>query len=106
MAADSVGPVFAALADPTRRTVVETVLRLGEVSVPELTALLPMSRQAVAKHVAALQDAGLLERQGAGRALTFRLEPRALREASAWLDGVEREWDSRLARLKSSVEGG
>lgn len=102
---DRVGSVFAALADPTRRQVVETALRDGTVTVPRLTAELPMSRQAVAKHVAALQDAGVLARVGGGRDLAFRLEPEALRGASGWLAGVEREWDERLGRLKRSVEG-
>ena len=59
---DRVGPVLAALADPTRRHVVETLLREGSTSVPALTASLPMTRQAVAKHLAALDEAGLVER--------------------------------------------
>src|SRR4051794_21916089 len=104
MAADPLGPVFAALADPTRRRVVETVLAEGSVTVPRLTDELPMSRQAVAKHVDALAQAGVLAREGQGRRLSYRLDPDALRGASAWLQHVEREWDTRLARLKRSVE--
>ena len=104
-ASDPVGPVFAALADPTRRRMVETALHEGAVTVPQLAAELPISRQAVAKHVDALQEAGLLRREGEGRRLSYRLEPRSLRAATAWLERVEREWDSRLARLKRSVEG-
>ncbi|HET6689918.1 MAG TPA: metalloregulator ArsR/SmtB family transcription factor, partial [Miltoncostaeaceae bacterium] len=59
---DRIGPVLGALADPTRRHVVETMLRDGSTSVPALTAALPITRQAVAKHLAALGDAGLVER--------------------------------------------
>jgi|GraSoiStandDraft_4_1057263.scaffolds.fasta_scaffold725582_3 DNA-binding transcriptional ArsR family regulator len=103
-AADPVGPVFAALADPTRRHVLQTALREGSVTVPQLTAELPMSRQAVAKHVDALRDAGLLAREGEGRRLAYRPEPEALRAATAWLQRTEREWDTRLGRLKTSVE--
>ena len=102
-ASDPLGPVFAALADPTRRQVVEAALD-GSVTVPRLTAQLPMSRQAVAKHVDALEEAGLLCREGDGRRLSYRLEPTALRAATLWLERVEREWDDRLARLKSAVE--
>jgi DNA-binding transcriptional ArsR family regulator len=103
-AADPVGPVFAALADPTRRHVFETALREGSVTVPELTSQLPMSRQAVAKHVDALRDAGLLAREGEGRRVAYRPEPAALGAAATWLERAQRQWDTRLGRLKTSVE--
>jgi DNA-binding transcriptional ArsR family regulator len=104
--ADPVGPVFAALADSTRRGVVETLLRDGTTSVPALTGALPISRQAVAKHLAALDDAGLIERApGAGREVRYRLRPGALGPAAAWLRDAEAAWDDRLARLKEAVEG-
>ena len=99
-----VGPVFAALSDPTRRQVLETALREGSVTVPRLTAELPMSRQAVAKHVDALRDAGLLAREGEGRRLAYRPEPAALDAAATWLERAQQEWDTRLGRLKASVE--
>lgn len=104
---DPVGAVFAALADPTRRAVVEALLRDGTTTVPALTASLPISRQAVAKHVAALDDAGLVERQpGAGREVRYRLAPAGLEPAAGWLRATERAWDERLTRLKQAVEGG
>jgi DNA-binding transcriptional ArsR family regulator len=103
-AADPVGPVFAALADPTRRHVFQTALREGSVTVPQLTSELPMSRQAVAKHIDALRDAGLLAREGEGRRLAYRPEPAALDAAATWLERAQREWDTRLGRLKASVE--
>jgi len=105
MSADPIGPVFAALADPTRRHVVETLVREGSTSVPALTAALPISRQAIAKHLAALGEAGLIERApGAGREVRYRLRAGALRPASAWLDETAAAWDARLERLKRSVE--
>jgi DNA-binding transcriptional ArsR family regulator len=71
---DEIGPVFAALADPTRRFVVQELLRDGSTTVPALTAALPITRQAVAKHLAALDEAGLIERApGAGREVRYRL---------------------------------
>jgi DNA-binding transcriptional ArsR family regulator len=85
------GPIFAALADPTRRSMIDALLESGTTSVPELTGCLPISRQAVAKHLATLGEAGLVERvPGAGREVRYRIA-----------DG----WDARLLRLKRIVEG-
>ncbi|MGO9319371.1 MAG: ArsR/SmtB family transcription factor [Solirubrobacteraceae bacterium] len=104
---DPVGPVFAALADPTRRLMVEELLRDGTTSVPALSAVLPITRQAVAKHLAALDHAGLVERAPAsGREVRYRLRAGALTPATEWLAGAEAAWEQRLARLKSAVESG
>jgi DNA-binding transcriptional ArsR family regulator len=102
---DRLGSVFGALADPTRRGMVESLLREGSTSVPALTAGLPISRQAVAKHLAALEDAGLLERlPGGGREVRYGLRDDALAPATAWLREAEASWDARLRRLKGAVE--
>lgn len=103
---DDVGPVFSALADPTRRRMVDALLRDGTTSVPALTASMPITRQAVAKHLATLGDAGLVERvpQGSGREVVYRLREGALDPASSWLRDAEAEWDTRLRRLKRAVE--
>jgi DNA-binding transcriptional ArsR family regulator len=102
---DEVSHVFAALSDPTRRRMVETMLRDGTTTVPSLTAALPMTRQAVAKHLAALDDAGIVERVSArGRQVPYRLRMEALLPASAWLRDAEAAWDGRLVRLKDAVE--
>jgi len=102
---DQVGTVFAALADPTRRGLVEELLGGGETSAPALSARLPISRQAVAKHLATLEHAGLLERRpAAGREVRYGLRGEALAPATAWLSDAERAWDRRLARLKRAVE--
>jgi DNA-binding transcriptional ArsR family regulator len=103
---DPIGPVFAALADPTRRHVVETLVREGSTSVPALSAALPITRQAIAKHLAALGEAGLIERAPVevGREVRYRLRPGALAPASTWLDETTAAWDARLVRLKTSIE--
>jgi DNA-binding transcriptional ArsR family regulator len=103
----SLDAVFAALADPTRRQVVETLLHEGDTSVPVLTGRLPISRQAVAKHLAALDEAGLIERSpGRGREIRYALRPGALAPAADWVKRAESDWDGRLERLKRSVERG
>jgi DNA-binding transcriptional ArsR family regulator len=105
LAADHVGLVFGALADPTRRLMLETLLRDGTTSVPALTAELPMTRQAVAKHLAVLDGAGLIERQAAaGREVVYQLCPDALAPAAAWLRAADAAWAKRLDRLKTVVE--
>jgi DNA-binding transcriptional ArsR family regulator len=102
---DAIGPVFAALADPTRRHVLETLLREGSTSVPALATSLPITRQAVAKHLATLGEAGLIERApAAGREVRYRLRSGALGSADAWLHTTAAVWDDRLARLKDAVE--
>jgi DNA-binding transcriptional ArsR family regulator len=101
----SLDQIFAALADPTRRRVVETLLREGDTSVPVLTGRLPMSRQAVAKHLAALDEAGLVQRSpGRGREVRWSLRPGALHPAATWLGEAEAAWDRRLGSLKDVVE--
>jgi DNA-binding transcriptional ArsR family regulator len=103
--ADELGPVFAALADPTRRAMIDALLRDGTTSVPTLSAELPITRQAVAKHLATLDAAGLVERApGAGREVRYRLRDGALESASEWLSRTDAAWGRRLSRLKDAVE--
>jgi DNA-binding transcriptional ArsR family regulator len=102
---DGVGRVFHALADPTRRHVVEALLRERSTTVPALTATLPITRQAVAKHLSTLDEAGLVERTpGDGREVRYRLRPGALDAATTWMRDAESAWDGRLARLKDALE--
>jgi DNA-binding transcriptional ArsR family regulator len=102
---DQLGQVFSALADPTRRLVVETLLQDGSTSVPALASGLPISRQAVAKHLATLDAAGLVERiPGRGREVRYQLREGALAPAAGWLSETEAAWDQRLVRLKKAVE--
>ncbi len=104
MSDDRVGAVFAALADPTRRHVVALLAQSESATPTGLAAELPMTRQAVAKHLAALERAGLVEPRRAGRETRYRLTPEPLEEAMAWMAQVGGEWDERLGRLSRLAE--
>jgi DNA-binding transcriptional ArsR family regulator len=95
--------VFAALGDPTRREVLEQVATRGEVTATELAAAMPITRQAVAKHLGVLADAGLVESRRAGRETRYAPTPEPLGDAIAWMADLGAQWDTRLARLKRSV---
>ncbi|MGH2863275.1 MAG: ArsR/SmtB family transcription factor [Solirubrobacteraceae bacterium] len=104
---DQLGLVFGALADPTRRQMLGTLMREGSTSVPALTAELPITRQAVAKHLSALSMAGLVEREPSshsGREVHYRLRPGALEPAASWIARADAAWAGRLDRLKTSLE--
>jgi DNA-binding transcriptional ArsR family regulator len=93
-----VDAVFAALADPTRRAVIGRLAR-EPASASRLAGELPVSRQAIAKHLAALDRAGLVAARREGRELNYALNPAPMGEAMAWMAGVGAQWDERLARL-------
>jgi DNA-binding transcriptional ArsR family regulator len=99
------GAVFAALADPTRRHLVAALAEHGEATATGLAAELPISRQAVAKHLATLGRAGLVSERRRGREHRFELDPRPLADAAAWLSAVGADWDSRLADLQRLLKG-
>ena len=92
--------MFAALADPTRRQVLALVGDEGPMSATQLAALLPVTRQAIAKHLGALQEAGLVRAQRQGRATMFEVAPAPLTEAERWLAAAGARWDARLAALE------
>jgi len=96
---DTIGAVFAALADPTRRQVVRALSQQPELTASRLAGGLPMTRQAVTKHLAALDRAGLVEGRREGREVRYSLSTAPLTEAMRWMDDVGAQWDSRLARL-------
>ena len=93
------GRVFAALADPHRRFLVEALSTRESATPTELASELPVTRQAVSKHLAALADAGLVAPARAGRETRYRLTPAPLDEATAWIERVGDAWDDRLAAL-------
>jgi DNA-binding transcriptional ArsR family regulator len=99
-----VDSVFGALADPTRRRVVETLARGGTVTASGLAEQLPITRQAVAKHLSALRGADLVTSTRVGRELQYRLRPQPLDEAAEWIQTVSAEWGDRLEGLRQSVE--
>ncbi|MBW6390703.1 metalloregulator ArsR/SmtB family transcription factor [Halomonas sp. Y3S6] len=95
--------VFHALADPTRRALLER-LAAGERKVGELAAPFAMSLAAVSKHVRVLEQAGLLERRIEGRTHYCRLRPEPLAEAEQWLNFYEGFWDARLNALEAALK--
>jgi DNA-binding transcriptional ArsR family regulator len=99
------GAVFVALADPTRRHLVAALAANGGATATGLAAELPISRQAVAKHLATLGRAGLVSRSRRGRESLFELDPRPLADAAQWLTTVGAEWDTRLADLQRHFKG-
>jgi DNA-binding transcriptional ArsR family regulator len=96
--------VFAALADPTRLEVLDRLARGGPATATELSSGMPISRQAVAKHLAALDAAGLVERRASGREVRYTFDPQPLGEVVRWAEGVGDTWDRRLGRLRKSLE--
>ena len=95
--------VFAALADPTRRTVMREVSTRGSATATELALPLGVTRQAVAKHLAVLADAGLVDARREGRETRYRPTPAPLGEAISWMTSVGGAWDERLAALERQV---
>jgi DNA-binding transcriptional ArsR family regulator len=94
------GPVFAALADPTRRQVIELLSRHPGMTASSLAGELPVSRQAIAKHLAQLRDAGLASAEVSGRETRYRLTPEPMAGAMAWMAEAGAQWDARLERLR------
>jgi DNA-binding transcriptional ArsR family regulator len=95
--------VFSALSDPSRRRLLESLAGRESASLTELAAELPVTRQAVSKHLAALGDAGLVEGRRVGRETRYRLTPRPLGEALTWMEQIGDRWDERLARLRDHL---
>lgn len=96
--------MFAALADETRWSIL-TALGEGDASASALAGRLPVSRQAIARHLSVLQEAGLVEPVRAGRELRFRVVGAELSATAQKLDAIGREWDRRLAAIKEIAEG-
>jgi DNA-binding transcriptional ArsR family regulator len=103
---DPTGRVFDALADPNRRYVVEALAQRPTATATELAAELPVTRQAVSKHLAALGEAGLVESRREGRETRYRLTPGPLGQAMGWMADVGAVWDARLARLREHLVSG
>jgi DNA-binding transcriptional ArsR family regulator len=105
VAGDPAGPVFDALADPTRRRLLGTLAQGGDATATELAIGLPISRQAVLKHLNALREAGLVQGRRTGREVRYGLTPAPLSDAVAWIAAVGAQWDGRLAALQRHLGG-
>jgi DNA-binding transcriptional ArsR family regulator len=102
MATDQLSATFAALADPTRRAILERLAE-GEATVNELAEPFPISGQAVSKHLRVLERAGLIERGRAAQSRPSRLRGPALRGASEWLDSYRTFWEASFDRMEQRL---
>jgi DNA-binding transcriptional ArsR family regulator len=101
---DQLNATFAALADPTRRSIL-TRLAEGEATVNELAEPFPITLQAVSHHLAVLERAGLIERGRAAQQRPSRLRGAPLRDAAAWLGSYERFWEAGFDALEQRLSG-
>lgn len=97
------GAVFGALADPTRRHIVRLLSQRPTVTASILADELPISRQAIAKHLAALAQAGLVTAAHEGRETRYRLASEPFDDAMQWMLTTGARWDERLVRLQQSL---
>jgi len=100
----TVPDVFAAVADSTRRGLLERLREGKSLSLNELAGQLPISRQAVTKHLRVLEGAGLIEHEWRGRERLHRLKPEPLQQLDDWLAPYAAAWDRRLARLSRHLK--
>lgn len=95
--------VFQAIADPTRRQLLQLLVN-EEMPVNAISEHFPMSRTAVSKHLHVLSDAGLVKERKVGRETRYSLQPEPLQEVRQWISYYERFWDNKLSILKDYVE--
>lgn len=98
--------VFAALADPTRRQLLEALGQRPAASATTLAALVPVSRQAVAKHLAVLRESRLVTSHRAGKEVLFSVHPEQLAATASWMTRLSETWQQRLELLKRRAELG
>lgn len=96
--------VLAALADPTRRRLLDTLAARGAATATTLAAELPISRQAVVKHLAVLEAAGLVRGGQVGREVRFVVQPQALDATARWMAALAADWDRRLVAIRRLAE--
>jgi DNA-binding transcriptional ArsR family regulator len=100
----SAAPVFAALGDPTRLRIVMRLCTDGPQSIVQLTEGSQVTRQAITKHLVALEDAGLVRGEREGRERIWELQGKRLTEARQYLDQISEQWDAAIERLRAFVE--
>ncbi|MCK2003766.1 ArsR/SmtB family transcription factor [Peribacillus frigoritolerans] len=103
MSASEKHDVFQAIADPTRRKVLQ-LLAEGDLPISEITSHFSMSRTAIAKHLHILSEAELVSGRKVGREKRFRLHPEPLAELKQWLSFYDQFWDNKLSILKHVIE--
>jgi len=102
--APDVDVVLAALADPTRRRVLDVIAARGEATATAVASELPVSRQAVVKHLAILDRAGLVTARRLGREVRYAVLLEQVDAAARWMAALADEWDARLQRIKRLAE--
>lgn len=105
-ARDPADRVFGALADPTRRALLDLIAEQGGATATSLADRLPVSRQAIVKHLAVLDAAGLVTAARVGREVRYTVRPDALDATARWMSALASEWDRRLAAIKRIAENG
>ncbi|KOX15843.1 ArsR family transcriptional regulator [Saccharothrix sp. NRRL B-16348] len=103
-AVEEVGNVLVALADPTRRRLLDLLAAQGAVTATTLAGRLPVSRQAIVKHLAVLDAAGLVVGSRVGREVRYSLRPAGLDATTRWMSSLAADWDRRLAAIKRVAE--
>jgi DNA-binding transcriptional ArsR family regulator len=98
---DHLDVVLAALADPTRRAIVERLLARGELTVGDIAERFRISAPAISRHLRVLEDAGLVERRVERQWRIVRVKRDALRGVESWLDRARRHWNDALDRLEA-----
>ncbi|MEV6768933.1 metalloregulator ArsR/SmtB family transcription factor [Nocardia sp. NPDC051030] len=96
--------LWSAIGDPTRRRMVDLLLAAGDGTATSLSEQLPVTRQAIAKHLGVLDRVGLVHATPAGRERRYRVDEAQLARAVAQLASVGQAWDARLRRIKSLAE--
>ena len=96
--------LWAAIGDPTRRRVLDALLDRGEATATAMAGELPVTRQAVAKHLAVLDRAGLVHARRQGREVRYAIRPQRLVAAARSIAQVAAEWDARLSAIKRIAE--
>jgi DNA-binding transcriptional ArsR family regulator len=103
LATDQLSTTFAALADPTRRAILDRLSHEGEATVNDLAAPFPITVQAVSKHLQVLERAGLITRGRTAQLRPSRIDGAALGEAAEWLGTHRRFWDESFDRLDARL---
>jgi DNA-binding transcriptional ArsR family regulator len=101
---DVVDGVLAALADPTRRQLLDLLATQDQATATTLAGALPVSRQAVVKHLTVLAAAGLVDSVKVGREVRYAVRPEALDATARWMTALAATWDRRLAKIKRVAE--